>query len=178
MVSKAVRPTPRSSHCRSACGCKNPRPRRRSQTGFVGCRTRPATDKRRGSDTMTNHLRKVAHLTPLPSWTSGETGCLKEPGSGRASRPCRRHRPETSGQLGRFGRFLMIKARPGIFVAASFDWEAPTGGYLLRLRSRQRPSPQMVCLPRSRRATTIEPASRGFLFHCPPSLQKCDPPTD
>ena len=94
--------------------------------------------KRRGSDTMTNHLRKAAHLD------SAAIGLLREtelPEGAEALAARIKALPLIATGLenieraswGGLDQALMIKARPGIFVAGEMlDWEAPTGGYLLQ----------------------------------------------
>ena len=102
-------------------------------------------EKRRGSDTMTNHLRKAAHLdsvaigllreTELPEGAEALAARIKAlplivTGLENIERAI-----STAGGVswGGLDQALMIKARPGIFVAGEMlDWEAPTGGYLLQ----------------------------------------------
>jgi uncharacterized flavoprotein (TIGR03862 family) len=101
--------------------------------------------KRRGSDTMTNHLRKAAHLDPVAVGLLRETG-LPEGAEALAARI--KTLPlcvtglegldraiSTAGGVswGGLDQSSMVKARPGVFVAGEMlDWEAPTGGYLLQ----------------------------------------------
>ena len=102
-------------------------------------------EKRRGSDTMTNHLRKAAHLDPVAVGLLRETE-LPEGAEALAVRikalplivtglVSIERAISTAGGVswGGLDQALMIKARPGIFVAGEMlDWEAPTGGYLLQ----------------------------------------------
>ena len=102
-------------------------------------------EKRRGSDTMTNHLRKAAHLDPVA------IGLLREtelPDGAEALAARIKALPlivtglenieraiSTAGGVswGGLDQASMIMSRPGIFVAGEMlDWEAPTGGYLLQ----------------------------------------------
>ena len=102
-------------------------------------------EKRRGSDTMTNHLRKAAHLDPVA------IGLLREtelPDGAEALAARIKALPlivtglenieraiSTAGGVswGGLDQASMIMSRGGIFVAGEMlDWEAPTGGYLLQ----------------------------------------------
>jgi predicted flavoprotein YhiN len=99
---------------------------------------------RRGA-TLTNHLRKAAHLDPVAIGLLRETALPEEPAalaerikavplkiSGLA--PLDRA-ISTAGGVAWSGldTNLMSLARPGLFVAGEMlDWEAPTGGYLLQ----------------------------------------------
>ena len=97
---------------------------------------------------LANRLRKALHMTPL------ETNLLREahgktlpadpaalaeaikgaPLTLRAIRPIDRAISTAGGvALQAVDDDLMLKARPGVFVAGEMlDWEAPTGGYLLQ----------------------------------------------
>jgi uncharacterized flavoprotein (TIGR03862 family) len=102
-------------------------------------------EKPRGSDTMTNHLRKAAHLDPVAIGLLRETAL---PNGAEALAAIIKALPlcvtglegveraiSTAGGIGWAGLDdrLMLKARPGTFVAGEMlDWEAPTGGYLLQ----------------------------------------------
>jgi len=102
-------------------------------------------EKPRGSDTITNHLRKAAHLDPVA------IGLLREmalPDGAEALAARIKALPlcvtglegieraiSTAGGVGWGGvdDRLMLRTRPGTFVAGEMlDWEAPTGGYLLQ----------------------------------------------
>jgi uncharacterized flavoprotein (TIGR03862 family) len=101
-----------------------------------------------GGQTLTNYLRKTMHLSPV------EIGLLREahgvhlptaPGA-MARRikaapirltgvqPIARAISTAGGvALSAVDDQLMLRARPGVFVAGEMlDWEAPTGGYLLQ----------------------------------------------
>ena len=101
--------------------------------------------KPRRKDTMTNFLRKAAHLdavavglareTELPADARGLAAKIKAiplrvsgvAGLDRAI--------STAGGVAwhSVDESLMLKSRPGVFVAGEMlDWEAPTGGYLLQ----------------------------------------------
>jgi predicted flavoprotein YhiN len=99
---------------------------------------------RRGA-TLTNHLRKAAHLDPVAIGLLRETALPEEPAA-LAERikavplkvnglaPLNRA-ISTAGGVAWSGldADLMSVARPGLFVAGEMlDWEAPTGGYLLQ----------------------------------------------
>jgi uncharacterized flavoprotein (TIGR03862 family) len=101
--------------------------------------------KPRGSDTATNHLRKAAHLDPAAIGLLRETA-LPDGAEALATRIKAlplcvtglegvERAISTAGGVGWGGLNdrLMLKARPGTFVAGEMlDWEAPTGGYLLQ----------------------------------------------
>ncbi len=101
--------------------------------------------KPRGGDTMTNFLRKVAHLDPVAIGLLREAG-LPDGAEALATRikavPLRvtglagldRAISTAGGVAWRsLEQGSMIRARPGVFVAGEMlDWEAPTGGYLLQ----------------------------------------------
>ena len=102
----------------------------------------------RGGQSMTNYLRKAAHLSPLEinllREAHGVALALTAGGLARAIkaapirltgvRPLGRAISTAGG--GAFTEIdddLMLRARPGVFVAGEMlDWEAPTGGYLLQ----------------------------------------------
>ena len=102
----------------------------------------------RGGQSMTNYLRKAAHLSPveinLLREAHGVELALTAGGLARAikSAPIRLTgvRPiaraiSTAGGVA-FSQVdddLMLRDRPGVFLAGEMlDWEAPTGGYLLQ----------------------------------------------
>ena len=112
--------------------------------------SRPALTQRllkpRGKDSLSNWLRKIVHLDPAAIALLREGGPLpSEPGPLAA-----RIKGVTLTLTGVQGLVraissaggvmfdavddqLMLKARPGVFVAGEMlDWEAPTGGYLLQ----------------------------------------------
>jgi uncharacterized flavoprotein (TIGR03862 family) len=102
----------------------------------------------RGGQSMANHLRKALKLSPL------ETNLLREahgkalpaepgplaaaikaaPLTLRGVQPIDRAISTAGGVgLAAVDETLMLRARPGVFVAGEMlDWEAPTGGYLLQ----------------------------------------------
>lgn len=100
----------------------------------------------RGKDSLTNHMRKAGGLSPLA------VAILREIGEVPANleKLAKRikairlrltaiqglERAISSAGGVRFESLnpsLMLKARPGVFVAGEMiDWEAPTGGYLLQ----------------------------------------------
>jgi hypothetical protein len=102
---------------------------------------------RRPKETLTNFLRKAAHLEPaavallregdtvLPETTDALATRIKAlpiPIAGLADLD---RAISTAGGVdwGELGENLMIRRRPGVFVAGEMlDWEAPTGGYLLQ----------------------------------------------
>jgi uncharacterized flavoprotein (TIGR03862 family) len=99
---------------------------------------------RRGT-TLTNHLRKAAHLDPVAIGLLRETALPEEPEALAESikavplkvnglAPLDRA-ISTAGGVAWSGldADLMSVAQPGLFVAGEMlDWEAPTGGYLLQ----------------------------------------------
>jgi uncharacterized flavoprotein (TIGR03862 family) len=102
--------------------------------------------KRRQGETMSNHLRKAAGLSPVAAAVLREGGPLPtEPGAlaelikaapvqltGMASIT---RAISTAGGIraGDIDPEFMLKRLPGVFVAGEMlDWEAPTGGYLLQ----------------------------------------------
>ena len=102
--------------------------------------------RRRKGETLSNHLRKAAGLSPVAVALLREPGPLPEAPEALAALikalPLRLLAPmplaraiSTAGGIAREAvddRF-MLKALPGVFVAGEMlDWEAPTGGYLLQ----------------------------------------------
>ncbi|MGO4688144.1 TIGR03862 family flavoprotein [Brevundimonas sp. 2YAF1] len=102
--------------------------------------------KPRGKDSLSNWLRKVVHLDPAAIALLREGGPLPtEPGPLAARikgvslsltgvQGLARAISSAGGvKLDAVDERLMLKARPGVFVAGEMlDWEAPTGGYLLQ----------------------------------------------
>ncbi|MGH6964414.1 MAG: NAD(P)/FAD-dependent oxidoreductase [Phenylobacterium sp.] len=102
----------------------------------------------RGGQSMTNYLRKAAHLSPveinLLREAHGVELALTAGGLARAIkaapikltgvRPIARAISTAGGvAFSEVDEDLMLRARPGVFVAGEMlDWEAPTGGYLLQ----------------------------------------------
>lgn len=102
--------------------------------------------KPRGKTSLSNHLRKTLKLSgirmallnefarPLPQTPDALAKLVKElPIKGAALRPMD-EAISTAGGIRRSALTddLMLKTRPGVFVAGEMlDWEAPTGGYLL-----------------------------------------------
>ena len=102
----------------------------------------------RGGQSMTNYLRKAGRLSPveinLLREAHGVDLALTAGGLARAIkaapirltgvRPIDRAISTAGGvALSQIDAALMLKARPGVFVAGEMlDWEAPTGGYLLQ----------------------------------------------
>jgi uncharacterized flavoprotein (TIGR03862 family) len=102
----------------------------------------------RGGQSMTNYLRKAARLSPveinLLREAHGRDLALTAGGLARAikaapiklnaARPIERAISTAGGvELSEVDEDLMLRARPGVFVAGEMlDWEAPTGGYLLQ----------------------------------------------
>lgn len=102
--------------------------------------------KPRGKDSLSNWLRKIVHLDPVAIALLREAGPLPtEPGP-LATRIKGVSLTLTGVQglsraissaggvtLDAVDDHLMLKSRPGVFVAGEMlDWEAPTGGYLLQ----------------------------------------------
>ena len=105
-------------------------------------------DRPRGAQSLSNHLRKALKLSPV------ETNLLREahgkdlPSAPAALAAAIKAAPirltgvqgldraiSSAGgmRLDALDDRLMLKARPGVFVAGEMlDWEAPTGGYLLQ----------------------------------------------
>lgn len=103
--------------------------------------------KPRGSQSLSNHLRKAAGLSPLTASLLREAGKdLPQEAKLLAARikalplrlsataPITRAISTAGGvRLDALTDDLMLKAKPGVFVAGEMlDWEAPTGGYLLQ----------------------------------------------
>nr|WP_314428742.1 TIGR03862 family flavoprotein [uncultured Brevundimonas sp.] len=102
--------------------------------------------KPRGKDSLSNWLRKTAHLDPIAIALLHEGGPLPtEPGPLAARikgvslaltgvQGLSRAISSAGGVvLNAVDEHLMLKARPGVFVAGEMlDWEVPTGGYLLQ----------------------------------------------
>lgn len=102
--------------------------------------------KPHGKDSLSNWLRKVVHLDPAAIALLREGGPLPtEPGPLAARikgvslsltgvQGLARAISSAGGvKLDAVDERLMLKARPGVFVAGEMlDWEAPTGGYLLQ----------------------------------------------
>ncbi|WEK57711.1 MAG: TIGR03862 family flavoprotein [Candidatus Brevundimonas phytovorans] len=102
--------------------------------------------KPRGKDSLSNWLRKILHLDPAAIALLREGGPLPtEPGPLAARikgvtltltgvQGLARAISSAGGvTLDAVDDHLMLKARPGVFVAGEMlDWEAPTGGYLLQ----------------------------------------------
>ncbi len=100
----------------------------------------------RGKQSLSSHLRKSAGLTSAGAAVLRESGPLPSDAQELAQRiksVClrlvRAHGLEraisTAGgvQLSQLDEGLMVKSRPGLFLAGEMlDWEAPTGGYLLQ----------------------------------------------
>jgi uncharacterized flavoprotein (TIGR03862 family) len=102
----------------------------------------------RGGQSMTNYLRKAAHLSPveinLLREAHGVELALTAGGLARAIkaapiqlagvRPIERAISTAGGvAFSEVDDDLMLRARPGVFAAGEMlDWEAPTGGYLLQ----------------------------------------------
>ncbi|QYF86709.1 TIGR03862 family flavoprotein [Brevundimonas sp. PAMC22021] len=103
-------------------------------------------ERPRGKASLSNHLRKAAGLEPLAVGLMREAGELPVQGPTLAERikatPLRliamqgldRAISSAGGvRMDQTNAGLMLKARPGVFVAGEMlDWEAPTGGYLLQ----------------------------------------------
>lgn len=100
----------------------------------------------RGKDSLTNHMRKAGGLSPVAAAILREIGELPANLEKLAKRIKAirlrltaiqgLERAISSAGGVRFESLnpsLMLKARPGVFVAGEMiDWEAPTGGYLLQ----------------------------------------------
>ncbi|MCX8509137.1 MAG: TIGR03862 family flavoprotein [Rhodobacteraceae bacterium] len=100
----------------------------------------------RGSDSLSNHLRKSLGLDPvrlallmewarpLPESTTVLAALVKRlPVPHQGPRPLEEAISSAGGiQQASLGDDLELKALPGVFAAGEMlDWEAPTGGYLL-----------------------------------------------
>jgi len=100
----------------------------------------------RGKDSVSNHLRKRTGLAPVAVALLREAGPLPDMPEALAARIKAAPLTLTGVQgleraissaggvtLDAVDQRLMLKARPGVFVAGEMlDWEAPTGGYLLQ----------------------------------------------
>jgi uncharacterized flavoprotein (TIGR03862 family) len=102
----------------------------------------------RGSQTVSNHLRKAAGLSPQAIGLIREsTGGPLPEGSGALARQIKAVTLTVTGTEGLeraissaggiatsdLDERMMLRARPGVFAAGEMlDWEAPTGGYLLQ----------------------------------------------
>ncbi len=99
----------------------------------------------RGKDSVSNHLRKAGGLSPAAFAVLREIGEVP-PGADKLARRIKGIRLRLTGVQGLERAIssaggipfaavddgLMLRARPGVFVAGEMlDWEAPTGGYLL-----------------------------------------------
>lgn len=101
--------------------------------------------KPRGRDTMSNHLRKMAGLSPVAIGLVNEILHQKKGvDPARVIKALPLILTATSGieraissaggiSLNEINADFMLKKMPGVFVAGEMlDWEAPTGGYLLQ----------------------------------------------
>lgn len=102
--------------------------------------------QRRKGETLSNHLRKAAGLSPVAIALLRESGGLPEDAARLAALikavplrltglfPIDRAISTAGGVMaGEIDDGFMLKALPGVFVAGEMlDWEAPTGGYLLQ----------------------------------------------
>jgi predicted flavoprotein YhiN len=100
----------------------------------------------RGKESLSNHLRKALHLSPLEINLLRETGDIPSDPAALAARlkalPLTLTAPQplaraisTAGGIAfdALDESLMLRALPGVYVAGEMlDWEAPTGGYLLQ----------------------------------------------
>jgi len=105
-------------------------------------------DRPRGGQSLSNHLRKALHLSPLeinllreahgkdlPADPAGLAAAIKAaPLRLTGVQPITRAISTAGGvALDALDERLMLRARPGVFAAGEMlDWEAPTGGYLLQ----------------------------------------------
>ena len=105
-------------------------------------------ERRRKGETLSNHLRKAAGLSPvavavlreaagaaLPADPPALAALVKAvPLRLGAPMPLERAISTAGGVAGQaIDAGLMLKSLPGVFVAGEMlDWEAPTGGYLLQ----------------------------------------------
>lgn len=101
---------------------------------------------RRKGETLSNHLRKAAGLSPVAIALLREPGHLPEEPAALAAlikalpltltglRPIERAISTAGGIVaGELDDNFMLKRLPGTFAAGEMlDWEAPTGGYLLQ----------------------------------------------
>jgi len=104
--------------------------------------------RRRQGETMSNHLRKAAGLSPVAAAVLREATNGSLPAEPNALAELIKAAPvcltgmasiaraiSTAGGIPaeEIDRYSMLKRLPGIFVAGEMlDWEAPTGGYLLQ----------------------------------------------
>ncbi|SIQ86880.1 TIGR03862 family flavoprotein [Bosea sp. TND4EK4] len=102
--------------------------------------------RRRKGETLSNHLRKAAGLSPAAIALLREAGTPPDEAGALAARikavPLRldgsmpiARAISTAGGIAReaLDARFMLKALPGVFAAGEMlDWEAPTGGYLLQ----------------------------------------------
>lgn len=103
--------------------------------------------KRRKGETLSNHLRKAAGLSPVAVALLRESGRPLDIGpnalaalikavplTATGSMPIERAISTAGGiALSEVDEGLMLKRLPGVFVAGEMlDWAAPTGGYLLQ----------------------------------------------
>jgi len=104
--------------------------------------------RRRKGETLSNHLRKAAGLSPVAIALLRDAARADLPGEPEAlaalikAAPLRLEAPmpiaraiSTAGGITRdeVDAGFMLKRLPGVFVAGEMlDWEAPTGGYLLQ----------------------------------------------
>ncbi len=103
----------------------------------------------RGKQTLTNHIRKAAGLSPgavsllrediagatLPSEPEALAHRIKSVTLAVTGIPDLARAISTAGgvRLQAVDQHLMLRERPGVFAAGEMlDWEAPTGGYLLQ----------------------------------------------
>jgi predicted flavoprotein YhiN len=105
-------------------------------------------DSTRDGQSLANRLRKSLRLSPveinilreahgvrLPSEPQALAAAIKRaPLSLTGPQPLARAISTAGGvRLDALDEDLMLRARPGVFVAGEMlDWEAPTGGYLLQ----------------------------------------------
>ena len=101
----------------------------------------------RGKQSLSNHLRKTIHLkgiqaalvkaatsrATMQSPNELATALKALPLLMRSPRPIEEAISTAGGvSLDALDAYMMLKAKPGLFVAGEMlDWEAPTGGYLL-----------------------------------------------
>lgn len=105
-------------------------------------------ERRRPGETLSNHLRKAAGLSPVAAAVLRETAGGTLPVEPAALARLVKAAPlrltgmaslaraiSTAGGIraGEIDRDFMLRRLPGVFVAGEMiDWEAPTGGYLLQ----------------------------------------------
>lgn len=104
--------------------------------------------KRRPGETLSNHLRKAAGLSPVAAAVLRETANGQLPAEPEALAKLIKAAPLRLTGMAALSRAIstaggipaeaidqdfMLKCLPGVFVAGEMlDWEAPTGGYLLQ----------------------------------------------